>query len=248
VRVAGKVALITGGATGIGRASAEALAREGATGVVVNYSRSAAEAEEAVAALRDLGTDAMAIKADVADSAQVRDMVAQVVEKYGKLDILVNNAATTRFASWDDVDEELWNRVMAVNLNGPFYTIKTVAPIMRANGNGRIVNVSSMGGMAPVGSSAAYSVSKAGLNHLTRVAAKALGPEIRVNAVLPGLVLTRWNADRPWEAAQAQIDAAPLKIPGHPEDIANAVLYFASDESRFVTGQCLVIDGGRYMH
>lgn len=248
MRVAGMVALITGGVTGIGRAVAEGLAREGARGVVVNYSRSEAEANETVAALNALGTDAMAVKADVSDAAQVKDMVAKVVEKYGRIDILVNNAAWTRFASWDEVDEELWNRTLAVNLNGPFHTIKAVTPFMRAQGNGRIVNVSSMGGMAPVGSSGAYSVSKAGLNHLTRVAAKALGPEIRVNAVLPGLVRTRWNAGRPPEAAQAQIDAAPLKTAGTPEDIANAVLYFASDESRFVTGQCLVIDGGRYMH
>lgn len=241
----GKVALITGGVSGIGRAVALRFAAEGAAGVVVNYSRSEQEAQETLDLLGN--TPKLAVRADVSDSALVNQMVQDVVERFGRLDILVNNAATTRYSSFDDVDEALWTRVLAVNLNGPFFTIKAVTPHMRRQGKGWIVNVSSLGGIAPVGSSAAYSVSKAGLNHLTRVAAKALGPEIRVNAVCPGLVLTRWNADRPREAIQAQIDEAPLKIGGTPEDIAAAVLFFASDESRFITGQTLILDGGRFM-
>jgi NAD(P)-dependent dehydrogenase (short-subunit alcohol dehydrogenase family) len=241
----GKVALITGGVAGIGRAVALRFAAEGAAGVAVNYSRSEAEAEETLALLS--GTPAIKVRADVGESSEVRRMVDETIERFGRIDVLVNNAATTRFTSFDEVDEELWTRVMAVNLNGPFFAIKAVTPHMRAIGKGAIVNVSSVGGIAPVGSSAAYSVSKAGLNHLTRVAAKALGPIIRVNAVAPGLVLTRWNASGRAEARQAQIDEAPLKMAGLPEDIANAVLFFATDQSRFITGQTLVIDGGRFM-
>lgn len=240
----GKVALVTGGVSGIGRAVALRFLAEGAAGVAVNYSRSEREAAETAALLGERG---LVVRADVADSAQVRRMVDEVIARFGRLDILVNNAATTRYCTFDEVDEALWTRVLAVNLNGPFFCIKAVVPPMRAQGGGVIVNVSSVGGIAPVGSSAAYSVSKAGLNHLTRVAAKALGPTIRVNGVAPGLVFTRWNADRPREAQEAQIQEAPLKMGGQPEDIANAVLFFASDQSRFITGQTLIVDGGRFM-
>lgn len=241
----GKVAIITGGVTGIGRAVALRFAAEGAAGVVVNYSRSDAEAAETIELLGS--TPSLAIKADMGDKNAVRAMVAQVVEHFGRIDILVNNAATTRRSTWDELDDELWERVMAVNLNGPYYAIRAVEPHMRAAGKGAVVNVSSMGGIAPVGSSAPYSVSKAGLNHLTRVAAKSLGPVIRVNGVAPGLVETRWNAGWPKDAAASQIEAAPLKMAGQPSDIANAVVFFASDESRFITGQTLVVDGGRVM-
>ncbi|MFN8535158.1 MAG: SDR family NAD(P)-dependent oxidoreductase [Dehalococcoidia bacterium] len=240
----GKVALITGGVSGIGRAVALRFAAEGAAGVAVNYSVSEAEAAETAEALGERG---LPVRADVSDSAAVREMIDRVVDRFGRLDILVNNAATTRFSSFDEVDDELWTRVLGVNLNGPFFCIKAALPHLRAAGKGAVVNVSSVGGIAPVGSSAAYSVSKAGLNHLTRVAAKALGPTIRVNGVAPGLVFTRWNAGRPAAGQDAQVQEAPLKMGGQPEDIADAVLFFASDQSRFITGQTLIIDGGRYM-
>ncbi|MCS7002060.1 MAG: SDR family oxidoreductase, partial [Dehalococcoidia bacterium] len=193
------------------------------------------------------GVPTMAYRADVGRAAEVRAMVDAVARRFGRLDTLVNNAATTRFVSWDEVDDELWERVLAVNLSGAYYCIRAVTPHMREAGMGVIVNVSSIGGLTPAASSAPYAVSKAGLNHLTRFAARHLGPVIRVNAVAPGLVLTRWNADRPSEAKEAQIQAAALKMPGLPEDIANAVLFLSTDESRFITGQVLVVDGGRVM-
>ncbi|TDC03022.1 SDR family oxidoreductase [Nonomuraea longispora] len=248
----GSVAVITGGGTGIGAAVAESLARKGAAAVIVNYSRSAAEAEATVARLERLGCKAEAMAADVCDDAAVRRMAARVRAAHGRVDALVCNAGTTRWVPFPDLDgltAEVWQQVMGVNLMGPFYCARAFAPDLRA-ARGAIVNVASIAGLLATGSSIAYGVSKAALIQLTRDLAVALGPEIRVNAVAPGIVATRWHIDRLGEQVFSEMAAreeakAPLKRTARPEDVAQMIV--ALLESELVTGEILVGDGGRHL-
>jgi len=241
---AGKAALVTGGGTGIGRATALLLAAKGAD-VAIGYSRSQAEAEETVAEIRKLGRKSIAIKADVADNAQVTAMVAQAVRDLGRLDILINNAAWTAFIDYSDLDsltDELWDRTMAVNLKGPFFCARAAAPHMERAGAGVIINVSSMAGVLGRGSSIPYCISKAALNLLTRILARRFAPVIRVNAVAPGIVTTRWVKDQKAFVRSAQLQT-PMKRIAAPEDVAGAILSLI-EGTDFVTGQILGVDGG----
>ncbi|TMR24574.1 SDR family oxidoreductase [Nonomuraea turkmeniaca] len=248
----GTVAVITGGGTGIGAAVAESLARKGAEAVVVNYSRSAADAQATVARLADLGCKAEAMAADVADDAAVRRMAERVRDRYGRVDVLVCNAGTTKWVPFPDLEgltDDVWRHVMGVNLMGPFYCARAFAPDLRA-ARGAIVNVSSIAGILATGSSMAYGVSKAALIQLTRDLAVALGPEVRVNAVAPGIVATRWHIDRVGEHVFSEMAAreeakAPLRRTAQPEHIAQMVT--ALLESDLVTGEVLVGDGGRHL-
>jgi 3-oxoacyl-[acyl-carrier protein] reductase len=240
----GKVALVTGGGTGIGRAASLLLAREGAA-VAVNFSRSQAEAEETAAEIREAGGQAMAVQADVADDAAVEGMVRRVVQEWGRLDVLVNNAGMTFFVDHTDLDaltEAMWDQILAVNLKGLFFCCRAAARVMRREGSGRIVNVASVAGLTGRGSSIAYAASKAGAISVTKSLAIALAPEILVNAVAPGFVETRWTAGRD-EYRAVCLTGTPLERVAGPEDVADSILYLARTD--FVTGQVVTVDGGR---
>ncbi|MFC1716505.1 SDR family NAD(P)-dependent oxidoreductase [Candidatus Poribacteria bacterium] len=242
----GKVALITGGGTGIGREIALSFAREGA-GVAVNYSRSEKEAMATAQEIRDLGAPALAIKADVSQDAQVREMVAKVVKECGRLDILVNSAGTTTFVELEDLEgltEEIWDSNLAVNLKGTFFCCRAAAQAMKNGDGGNIMNISSIAGTTGIGSSMAYCASKAGVICLTKSLARTLAPEIVVNTIAPGFVISRWTD--PWpEFRKTNEEATPLKRVATTEDVAEAALFLA--HSDFVTGQVIIVDGGKSM-
>jgi 3-oxoacyl-[acyl-carrier protein] reductase len=249
VDLRGKAALVTGGGTGLGREISRALARAGVD-VAVNYpdDGARADADEAVAELAGLGRRALAVRADVAVDAEVRAMAAAVEGAFGRLDVLVNNAGTTVFVPLADLEglrEADWDRVLAVNAKGPFLCARAVAPAMRRQGTGRVINVTSTSGLRPGGSSIAYAVSKAANQMLVRCLAVALAPHITVNAVAPGMMDTRWGRRFGPDALARVADEAPLKKLPALEDIASAVLFLARNGS--MTGQTLIVDGGRFM-
>lgn len=239
----GRVALVTGGGTGIGRATSLLLASEGAD-VAVNYSRSRTEAEATAADIRALGRNSIAVRTDVSVESAVREMVDRVAEELGRLDILVNNAGTTVFVPLADLEaltDEAWDPVFDVNVKGAFYCARAAIPKMPETA-GQIVNVASIAGTCGQGSSIAYCASKAALISLTRSLAISQAPRIRVNAVAPGLVNTRWV--KGWdEFIRENREATPLQRVAEPEDIANAILGLVINE--LVTGQVLVVDGGK---
>jgi 3-oxoacyl-[acyl-carrier protein] reductase len=241
---AGKVAIVTGGGTGMGKAISAGLAAAGAS-VVVNYSRSADEANATVKELEAAGGTAAAVQADVSNAEQVKALVAETLDRYGRLDILVNNAGTTvfvPFADLDGIDEADWDRIMAVNVKGPWLLTRAAAPALKADGGGAVVTISSVAGFKPAGSSLAYSVSKAALIHLTRGLALALAPDVRVNSIAPGYVPTRWHAHTPDER-KAQIAAgSPLKTNVDVASIATATLECLRNDN--MTGQIIAIDSG----
>ncbi len=239
-----KIALITGGGTGIGKATALSLAQAGAD-IAINYSRSKDEAEATVREIQALGRRAVAIQADVADESAIRRMIDDVVGRLGSLDILINNAAFTEFIDFKNLDavtDETWTRTMSVNVQGPFNCIRAAAPHMQAAGEGEIVNVSSVAGALARGSSIPYCASKAALNIVTRATARALAPTIRVNAVAPGVVNTRWVEGQTAFIRSAQMQT-PMRRIAEPADIAQAILSIIQG-SDFITGQIIAIDGG----
>ena len=245
--LAGRVALVTGGGTGLGRAIARALSRAGMP-VAVNYRQSEAEARATMAELEAEGQRAFAVRADVADEAAVRAMVARVVAEWGRLDVLVNNAGITRYVPLSDLDAlrgEDFDRILAVNVKGAFLCAQAAAPHLRAGGAGKIVNVASNSAFGAAGSSMAYIVSKAALISLTRCLARALAPGVQVNAVAPGWLDTPWLAryfppEKQREILESQ-SAAPVPL----DDVAGAVVHLARNDS--ITGQTLVIDRGEVL-
>jgi 3-oxoacyl-[acyl-carrier protein] reductase len=245
-----RVAIVTGGATGIGRAVGVRLAKAGAAGIVVNFARSAEDAESAANELRSLRTDALAVRADIADESAVKAMVAATIEHFGRLDVLINNAGTTHFIPHSDLDaltDEVWDEILGVNLKGTFYCCRAAAPELKKT-KGVIVNIASIAAHRATGSSIAYGISKAGIVQLTRMLAGALAPDVRVNSVSPGLVSSRWFRKRfGEEAAQAQEEGfaagIPLRAVATPDDVAQAVMGLV--ENDMITGQDLIIDGGR---
>jgi len=244
-----KVALVTGSATGIGRACALRFA-ENEFHVVVNYSRSESEARETQRLIEGCRVRSLLVQCDVASDAAVRDMLRSVEREFGRLDVLVNNAGTTWFIdhkNLEELTEEKWDRILQVNLKGPYFCTRAAVPLLRKSGGGAVVNVSSVAGLTGEGSSIAYAASKGALNTMTRSLARALGPEIRVNAVCPGPVDTRWlRAVMTPEELEKRTAHFPMKRPALPEDIADAIYYLATGTT-LTTGQCLVVDGGRTM-
>src|SRR5487761_1313985 len=247
--VKGRVAIVTGGGTGIGRAVCLQLAKAGAEAVVVNYSRSDKAARATAAELIVLGPDAMAHRADVSNESEVAAMIAVVKDRYGRLDVLINNADTPRFIAHpahDGLPDEVWDEILKVNLKGTFYCCRAAAPELRKTG-GAIVNVASVAGHRATGSSIPYAVSKAGVLQLTRALALALAPEVRVNSVSPGLVSTRWLRQFDTEAADSQATpttaSTPLNAVATTDHVAQAVM--ALVENDMLTGQDLVVDGGK---
>jgi 3-oxoacyl-[acyl-carrier protein] reductase len=243
---ASPVALVTGAATGIGSAVALRLAKSGMA-VAVNYSRSEAEARETLAGVEAAGVRGLLCKANVGDDKAVREMVARVVAELGGLDVLVNNAGTTRFidhANLEAVTDEDWDQILGVNLKGTFHCCRAAWPALRERG-GSVVNVTSVAGLGGQGSSIPYAASKAAINTMTKSLARVFAPKVRVNSVAPGPVLTRWLLPH-----QQMIDRAvamtPLKRAATPDDIADAVVFLARGTS-LMTGQVVVVDGGLSM-
>jgi 3-oxoacyl-[acyl-carrier protein] reductase len=243
VELQGRVALVTGGGTGLGRSISLAFAAEGVD-LSVGYSRSAGEAEQTVQDVRARGVRAKALRADVADSSEARRLLQDTLQTFGRLDILVNNAATTVMAPLDDleaVSDEEWDRIMAVNVRAPWVLARAAAGALSEQ-SGCIVNVASIAGLRPAGSSLAYCVSKAGLIHLTRCLAVAMAPDVRVNAVAPGFMRTRWGSSFGDEALAEIAASSPLQRLVPTEDAATAAVMLARNES--MTGQILVVDAG----
>jgi 3-oxoacyl-[acyl-carrier protein] reductase len=241
-----RVALVTGSATGIGRAVAIRFAKEGYA-VAINYSRSQKEAEETLAEVKKLGAAGILCKASVADEAAVKDMIACCRDQLGGLDVLVNNAGTTRFIDHSDLaalTEEVWDEILGVNLKGTFYCIRAAMPLLQER-DGNVVNITSVAGLQGHGSSIPYAASKAAVNCLTKSMARAFGPKVRVNAVAPGPVLTRWLADHMDHVARS-LSITPMGRAAVPEDIADTVWFLAQGTS-LMTGQVVVVDGGRTM-
>ena len=243
------VAVVTGGNGGLGQRICHALAKCG-THIAVVYARSADEAEAVARDIEKLGVKAAAFACDVTKPGQVQRMVDDVVKRFGRLDILINDAAYNKTIPYRDLDAltiEEWSKIMDVNLTGPLHCIKAVAPVMQRQKQGRIVNIASVAGLAPSGSSIAYAVSKAGLIHLTRCMAVALAPDVLVNCVAPGLLEgTRATANLAKSQIEHAAGAALLKRAADKDDVADQVVTMCRTET--MTGQTMVIDAGRLFH
>ena len=249
----GKAAIVTGSATGVGSATAKLLAEQGCN-VVVNYTKSKAEAEETMEACRAAGARAIAVQANVAEDDDCKKLVDACIAEFGRLDHLVNNAGTTKFADHTDLpalsaDDFRW--IYSVNVVGPYQMIKHAEPHLRANGAGSVTNVSSIAGVTGLGSCIAYAASKGALNTMTLSLARALGPEIRVNAICPGMIQGKWLREGMGEKKydgylQHQMKTNPLQKVSTPEDNARAILMFIAG-SDLITGETLLVDGGFHL-
>lgn len=246
----GAVALVTGGNGGLGQRICHALAKEGVN-IAVMYAQSRDQAESVA---RDLASshqiNAAAFGCDITSDAAAAKLIADVTKRFGRIDILVNDAAYNKAIPFPDLDAmtiEEWEKIMAVNLTGPMRLTKAVAPIMKAQGRGRVVNIASVAGLGPTGSSIAYAVSKAGLIHLTRCMAVAMAPETLVNCVAPGLLEgTRATSNLRPEQVERSASSSLLKKPADKDDCADMVVTMCRTET--MTGQTIVIDAGRVFH
>lgn len=240
----GQVVLVTGGSRGIGAATAKYFASKNAT-VVINYAGSAAKAEEVVNEMKAMGVEAMAIQCNVADMASCQSMIDQIVEKYGRIDVLVNNAGITKDNLILKMSEEEFDAVIATNLKGSFNTIKCLSKIMLKQKYGRIVNLSSVSGIHGNPGQANYAASKAGVVGMTMSIAKELASRnITCNAVAPGFIETDMTEAMPEAAKTAILSAVPMKRGGKPEEVAALIAFLASKEASYITGQVVEISGG----
>lgn len=237
----GQVAIVTGSSSGIGRAIAQRFSDDGAR-VVVNSVSSVDEGT----ALADRLADAIYVQADVSEEEDARRLVASAVDTWGRVDIVVNNAGTTERIPHEDLGSatvEVWRRILDVNVIGTWNVVRAAEPHLREHG-GQIVNITSLAGVRPLGSSIPYATSKAALNHLTRLLANALGPDVRVNAVAPGLIETPWTES--WDDTFTMVEeTAPLARAGQPVDVADVVSGVVASD--YVTGQVIVVDGGLHL-
>ncbi len=251
MRLENKVATITGSGSGIGRASAMLFAKEGAKVVVADIN--AAGGEETVKNIKSAGDEALFIRTDVTKASDVENMITTTMEKFGKIDILFNNAGTPqKTMPFETLEESLWDHLFTTNVKSIYLTVKYTIPIMKAARNGVIINLASMAGIRPRPGSAAYASTKAAVLHITKALAIELAPfNIRVNCINPAAVNTPMlpkfkedgmDLDTFYEGAKASM---PLGRIATPDDVANAALYLASDESSIVTGICINVDGGR---
>jgi len=234
----GKVALVTGAAKRLGRAIALHLAREGAD-VVVHFHRSAPEAQEVVTQITNIGRRAMSLAADLAIKSDIDNLVATINKEFGRLDILINNASNFLHADFASITEEIWDAALDVNLKAPFFCSQVAAPLLKKT-NGVIINLSDVAGFLGWTGYIPHSVSKAGVSLLTRVLAKALAPEIRVNAIAPGTITMPGD---PPDLAADFIKRAPLQRTGTTDDVTAAISFLIN--SPFITGEVLHLDGGR---
>jgi 3-oxoacyl-[acyl-carrier protein] reductase len=248
MRLHGRATIVTGASRGIGRAIAGLFAKEGAK-VVVNYVKRGNEASSLAEEINSKGGQAITIRADVSRADEVRKMVNLTMAEFGRIDVLVNNAGIIIDAGFLDSTEEGWNKTMNVNLKGPYLCSKEVAPIMLRQKSGKIVNISSIAGLAhrTAVTNAVYTASKAGLIGLTRSLAVNLAPTINVNAICPGYIETDMSACDTPEARRREMEDALLNRVAKPEEVAYAALFLASSESDFITGEILTVSGGRAM-
>jgi 3-oxoacyl-[acyl-carrier protein] reductase len=243
-----KVVLVTGGSRGIGRACAVAFAKAGASTVVISYAGNEAAAQEAVGLIQAAGAKAEALKFDVSDTAACASTVEQLIKTHGRLDVLVNNAGVAVDGLVMRVKDEDWDKQMDTNLKGAFALIRAASRPMMKQRSGAIVNLTSIVGESGNGGQAAYSASKAGLIGLTKSVAKELASRnIRVNAVSPGFIGTDMTAHLSDELRQKMVETIPLARLGSPEEVANAVVFLASDSAAYITGEVLKVNGGMYM-
>jgi 3-oxoacyl-[acyl-carrier protein] reductase len=249
----GGVVIVTGSATGIGASCAIELARKGCRSVI-NYTKSETEAKETARECEKLGVETLLVRANVAQDADCKRMAAAALDKWGRIDGLVNNAGTTKVAfnhaELDALSAQDFQDIYAVNVIGAFQMVRAVEPTMRKQGAGAVVNVSSIAGVMGIGTSVAYAASKGALNTMTLSLARVLGPEIRVNAVCPGFVETRWLqgalGDR-YESVRARsIGNAPLGKTSTPDDIARTIIWLLEAADN-VTGEFIIIDGGTHL-
>ncbi len=242
MKLQNKVALITGSSRGIGKAIALLFAKEGAK-VIVNYNKSKEKADEVVNEIHKLGSEAFAVKADISDENQVKSMVDETIKKYGKIDILVNNAGIVFDIPFMEKTVEQWQQTLGTNLIGVFLMCKYCSPHM--NDGGRILNISSTNGIYAVSAdSMDYDASKAGVISITKSLAQELAPKILVNCIAPGWVDTDINKNLPKDYVKSEIEKIGVKRFGRPEEIANTALFLASEDSSFITGTTIVVDGG----
>jgi dehydrogenase/reductase SDR family member 4 len=249
-RLDGKVALVTGGSRGIGRATALGLAEAGADVAVA--SRKLPDLENVAAEIKKMGRKSLAVASHVGRMEDINSLVARVTDEFGRIDILVNNAGTSpALASSLEVDERLWDSIMNLNLKGLFFLSQAVAKIMKEHGGGNIINVASMDGFKPEANIGTYAVSKAGVIMVSKVMALELARyNIRVNTLAPGNVHTRLGDSRFMampEYREEMIRRTPLGRIGEPDDMVGAMIYLASDASGFVTGECIVVAGGIFL-
>jgi 3-oxoacyl-[acyl-carrier protein] reductase len=243
-----KVALVTGGSRGIGRAISLALAGQGAC-VAVNYVRNAEAAQEAVDQIEGCGGKAVAIQGDVTRADDARRLIDETIAAFDGLHILVNNAGLTQDDLLLRMSEEAWDRVMEVDLRGAFLCTKAALRPMIRQRWGRIINVASVAGLVGNAGQANYAAAKAGLIGFTKAVAKEVASRnVTANAIAPGLVRTEMTADLTEGQEQAVLSLVPLGRPAEPDEIAPAVVFFASEEARYITGTVLAIDGGLVMH
>ncbi len=247
-----KVALVTGSGTGVGAATALLLAQRG-WDVLINYSRSEAEAMQSEAACRAAGADTLVVKGDVSQDADCRAMAKAAVDRWGRIDALVNNAGITSFAgaaNWEVLDAQTFQHIFGVNAVGSFQMVRACAAHLRA-AQGCIVNVSSVAGSLGIGSSVPYIASEGAVNSLTLYLARALAPDVRVNAVCPGMITSRWFVDGLGQEGFEKVKAlteenTPLRRASTPEDVADAIVWLV-DGARTVTGELLLLDGGLHL-
>ncbi|MEO8627207.1 MAG: SDR family oxidoreductase [Betaproteobacteria bacterium] len=253
MKLKGAVSIVTGSATGSGAACAVQLARKGSR-VVVNYSRSEAEAKATLQACEQAGAEAILVRADVAIDSECKMLAQAAIDKWGRIDALINNAGITKYAAATDLgalDAEDFQRLYAVNVIGPYQMIRACAPTMQKQGGGSVVNISSVSGVIGIGSSTAYVASKGALNVMTLTLARALAPAIRVNAVLPGMIETRWHKDRFDAAGYEKFKAdyekmVPLKKAASPDDVAEVAVWLL-EGGDVVTGECIFVDSGMHL-
>ncbi|WNS77134.1 3-oxoacyl-[acyl-carrier-protein] reductase [Bacillus sp. DTU_2020_1000418_1_SI_GHA_SEK_038] len=247
MKLEGKIALVTGASRGIGREIALELARQGAD-IAVNYSGSEERANGVVAEIKEMGRSAIAIQCDVSNSESVANMVKETIDAFGKLDILVNNAGITKDNLLMRMKEDEWDDVININLKGVFLCTKAVTRQMMKQRSGRIINISSIVGVSGNPGQANYVAAKSGVIGLTKTSAKELASRgITVNAVAPGFITTDMTDKLQEEVKEAMLKQIPLARFGEPSDIANVVVFLASEDSRYMTGQTLHVDGGMVM-
>jgi 3-oxoacyl-[acyl-carrier protein] reductase len=254
MKLEGSVVIVTGSAVGVGAACCVRLAEKGAR-VVVNYSKSQADAKAVFDTCQSAGAQALLVQGDVANDADCRRLAQAALDKWGRIDALVNNAGITKFVAATDLDglsAEDWQHLYAVNVIGSYQMIRACAPAMQRQGEGAVVNISSMSGVLGVGSSTAYVASKGAMNAMTLALARALAPEIRVNAVAPGLIETRWHTGRFADQASYEkfkanyVQTVPLAKAASAADIADVAIWLIEGSS-LITGEIILVDGGLHL-
>ena len=249
MRLKDRVAIVTGASRGIGRSIAKLFAKEGAR-VVINYYSSEELASQVTREIKEEGGEALLVKADVSKPDDAKRLVKSTLDAFGRIDVLVNNAGVLFPVDFLEASEETWDKTIDVNLKGAYLCSKEAAPVMLRQGKGKIINISSNSGLYHPSAMrfVEYVASKAGLNGLTKALALKLGPQVTVNAICPGYIKTEMVAHNDPETERRLLEETALKRFGKPEEVASAALFLASDEADFITGELLIVAGGRGMH